>query len=130
MNSALLPPPPLVGAFDWPPFLDGPVSPHLSYGHVDSALRTPPNLLPSITEVALPSPWLPPRHPASAVVLLRSHLSNRSSRSPGSDVFFYSSHPSIFPASFISSMDSLQSFICHGVTFWSLLLVLCFCLPF
>ncbi|MEQ2195287.1 hypothetical protein XENOCAPTIV_010258 [Xenoophorus captivus] len=48
---------------------------------------------------------------ASAVVLLRSRLSNRSSRSPGSDVFFYCGHPAIFPASFISSMDSLQSFI-------------------
>ncbi|MEQ2284321.1 hypothetical protein AMECASPLE_020391 [Ameca splendens] len=49
--------------------------------------------------------------PASPVVLLRSRLSNRSSRSPGSDIFFYSGHPTIFPASFISSMDSLQSFI-------------------
>ncbi|KAK5611974.1 hypothetical protein CRENBAI_004355 [Crenichthys baileyi] len=49
--------------------------------------------------------------PASAAVLLRSRLSNRSFRSPCSDVFFYSGHPTIFPASFISSMDSLQSFI-------------------
>ncbi|MEQ2292184.1 hypothetical protein AMECASPLE_020459 [Ameca splendens] len=49
--------------------------------------------------------------PASAAVLLRSRLSNRSSRSPGFDVIFYSGHPTIFPASFISSMDSLQSLI-------------------
>ncbi|KAK5620741.1 hypothetical protein CRENBAI_019388 [Crenichthys baileyi] len=35
-------------------------------------------------------------------------LSNRSSRTSSFDVFFYSSHPSIFSASCISSMDSLQ----------------------
>ncbi|KAK5598876.1 hypothetical protein CRENBAI_002781 [Crenichthys baileyi] len=42
--------------------LDSPVSPRLSSGHVDSALRTPPILLLSVAEVALPSPRLPPRH--------------------------------------------------------------------
>ncbi|MEQ2301344.1 hypothetical protein AMECASPLE_034899 [Ameca splendens] len=36
------------------------------------------------------------------------HLSNRSSRTSSFDVFFYSSHPSIFSSSCISSMDSLQ----------------------
>ncbi|MEQ2169110.1 hypothetical protein GOODEAATRI_021482 [Goodea atripinnis] len=46
--------------------------------------------------------------PASAEVLLRSRLSNRSSCNPGFDVLFYSGHRTIFPASFISSMDSLQ----------------------
>ncbi|KAK5606300.1 hypothetical protein CRENBAI_023890, partial [Crenichthys baileyi] len=35
-------------------------------------------------------------------------FSNRSSRPSSFDVFFYSSHPSIFSASCISSMDSLQ----------------------
>ncbi|MEQ2306806.1 hypothetical protein AMECASPLE_012020 [Ameca splendens] len=45
--------------------------------------------------------------PASAAVLFRFRLSNQSSCSPGFDVFFYSGHPTIF----ISSMDSLQSFI-------------------
>ncbi|KAK5611499.1 hypothetical protein CRENBAI_015729 [Crenichthys baileyi] len=35
-------------------------------------------------------------------------LSNRSSRTSSFDVFFYSSHPSIFSASCISSMNSLQ----------------------
>ncbi|KAK5600440.1 hypothetical protein CRENBAI_019696 [Crenichthys baileyi] len=63
-----------------------------------------------------PAPATASPGPASAVVLLRSRLSNRSSRCPtslgaGSDVFFYSGHPTIFPASFISSMDSLQSFM-------------------
>ncbi|KAK5607646.1 hypothetical protein CRENBAI_008455 [Crenichthys baileyi] len=37
---------------------------------------------------------------ASAAVLLRSHT-------PGFDIFFYSFHPTIFSASFISSIDSL-----------------------
>ncbi|KAK5621001.1 hypothetical protein CRENBAI_015651 [Crenichthys baileyi] len=38
-------------------------------------------------------------------------LSNRSSRTSSFDVFFYSSHPSVFSASCISSMDSLQRYI-------------------
>ncbi|MEQ2209838.1 hypothetical protein XENOCAPTIV_004659 [Xenoophorus captivus] len=58
-----------------------------------------------------PAPTAASPGPASAVVLLRSRLSNRSSRSPGSNVFFYSGHPTIFPASFISSLNSFQSFI-------------------
>ncbi|KAK5600820.1 hypothetical protein CRENBAI_009374 [Crenichthys baileyi] len=77
-----------------------------SSGQVESALRTPPILLLSVAEVALPLPRLPPlRHPAR---LLQRILLRSSSHSPGFDVFFYSGHPTIFPASFISSMDSLQ----------------------
>ncbi|KAK5600313.1 hypothetical protein CRENBAI_001399 [Crenichthys baileyi] len=48
---------------------------------------------------------------ASAALLLGSRLSNRSSRTPGFYVLFYTGYPTIFPASLISSMDSLQSFI-------------------
>ncbi|MEQ2249345.1 hypothetical protein ILYODFUR_028215 [Ilyodon furcidens] len=58
-----------------------------------------------------PAPTAASPGPASALVLLQSRPSNRSSRSPGSDVFFYSGHPTIFPASFILSVNSLQSFI-------------------
>ncbi|MED6233766.1 hypothetical protein ATANTOWER_016333 [Ataeniobius toweri] len=58
-----------------------------------------------------PAPAAMSPSPASAAVLLQSRLSNRSSCTPGFDVLFYSGHTTIFPASFISSMDSLQCFI-------------------
>ncbi|MEQ2317052.1 hypothetical protein AMECASPLE_038821, partial [Ameca splendens] len=93
--------------------LDGPFSPRLSSGHVESALRTPPILLLSVAEVALPSPRLPPpRH--------RPGFSSGSPLiSPLKPIFplprlrrlLYSGHLTIFPASFISSMDFLQNFI-------------------
>ncbi|MEQ2238880.1 hypothetical protein ILYODFUR_037822 [Ilyodon furcidens] len=104
MNSALLPLPPLVGAFDWPLF---PSSQLRACGKRLKNSSKHRRGRPAFT----PAPAAASPGPASPVVLLRSRLSNRSSRSPGSDVFFYSGHPTIFPASFISSMDSLQSFI-------------------
>ncbi|MEQ2275053.1 hypothetical protein XENORESO_019464 [Xenotaenia resolanae] len=58
-----------------------------------------------------PAPASASPGPTSAVLPLRSRLSNQSSRSPGFDVLFYSGYPTIFPALLISSMDSVQSFI-------------------
>ncbi|KAK5601534.1 hypothetical protein CRENBAI_024426 [Crenichthys baileyi] len=89
-----------------------------SSGQVESALRTPPILLRSVAEVALPLSWLPP--PRHLAQLLQRFLIRSSSRTPGFDVFFYSGRPTIFPASFISSMDSPQCSIssysvCPGV---------------
>ncbi|KAK5610274.1 hypothetical protein CRENBAI_007800 [Crenichthys baileyi] len=93
--------------------LNGPFSLVSAPGKWKGSLRTPPILQLSVAEVALPSPWLPPpRHPARLLQWSPPILSLKPIfRSPSFDVFFYSSHPTIFPASFISSMDSLQSFI-------------------
>ncbi|KAK5617993.1 hypothetical protein CRENBAI_023625, partial [Crenichthys baileyi] len=65
-------------------------------------LKTPPILLLSVTEVALPPTRLwPPRHPARLLrPIFLPHPRLRR------DVFFYSGHPTIFPASSTSSMDS------------------------
>ncbi|KAK5601600.1 hypothetical protein CRENBAI_023426 [Crenichthys baileyi] len=104
---------PLVGAFDWPPALMTPF-PLSQLRASERRLKNSSNpptkhcrgcpALATVPAAASPGP-------ASAAVLLQSRLSNRSSRSPGFDVLFYSGHPTIFPASFISSMDSLQSLI-------------------
>ncbi|KAK5622484.1 hypothetical protein CRENBAI_002901 [Crenichthys baileyi] len=77
-----------------------PFFPRLSSGQVESALTTPPILLLGVAELTLP----PPR-------LLQQFLLRSSSHTPGFDVFFYSGHPTIFPASLILSMDSLQRFV-------------------
>ncbi|KAK5606486.1 hypothetical protein CRENBAI_020092 [Crenichthys baileyi] len=77
-----------------------PLFPRLSSGQVESTLTTPPILPLSVVEVALPPPWLLPAGFCSGSPLI--FLTN-----PGFNVFF-SSHPTFFPALFISSMDSLQ----------------------
>ncbi|KAK5611283.1 hypothetical protein CRENBAI_019262 [Crenichthys baileyi] len=54
------------------------------------------------------SPCLNPGYRHRVTQLLQLFLLRSSSCTPRFDVFFYSGHPTIFPASFISSMDSLQ----------------------
>ncbi|MED6262629.1 hypothetical protein ATANTOWER_023058 [Ataeniobius toweri] len=109
-SPALLPPPMLVGVFDWPPALMAPFpsSQLRARGRRLQNSSNPPTKRRRGRPAFTPAPAAASPGLASASVLLRFRLSNRS---PGFDVFFYSGHPTIFPASFISSMDSLQSFI-------------------
>ncbi|KAK5608683.1 hypothetical protein CRENBAI_021846 [Crenichthys baileyi] len=83
--------------------LDGPFSPRLSSGHVESTLRTPPILLLSVAEVALPSPRLPtPRHPARLLQRFSSDLVSQTDL-PGPQASTSSSTPVIPQSSLLHS---------------------------
>ncbi|MEQ2307514.1 hypothetical protein AMECASPLE_019026 [Ameca splendens] len=72
-----------------------------------SALKSSSQASPRLTSSTL----APPAHSCLSSACSFSsdlHLSNPSFRTSSFDVFFYSSHPSIFSASCISSMNSLQ----------------------